>query len=195
MATLLTYRPTDTNPLLVDWVTDFLGIDDENRIKELRQSFPFAIVQGVLLTVVFYLMVNLFHRALYVLRNYAYLGALEDEIRDSMRLNTTSVAFTRESTFYWHDRPRLLSTVKWFYVLLLGGLLSAFLYGRITGDWQSDNKALVWVDIAVAIPIAIYFVGYAWYTLLLDSKTAIVGKVPAAQSEPGPQTHEGGTNE
>jgi hypothetical protein len=62
---------------------------------------------------VFYLTVNLYHRALYVLRNYRYLGKLEEEIREQLKISAESVAFTRESTFYWGDRGALLGAVKW----------------------------------------------------------------------------------
>jgi hypothetical protein len=175
VATLLTYRAKEANPLLVNWVAKLLNIDEQTQIKELNNSFPFALLQGILLSVIFFLMVNLFHRALYVLRNYAYLGALEKEIRELLELKA-EVAFTRESGFYWDNRPKLLGTVKWFYVFLLGALLGAFLLGRIAGDARNGNWILVLVDSALAVAIGTYFCGYAWYTLQLDSEGAIVPK-------------------
>jgi hypothetical protein len=192
--TLLMYRPTDANSLLVDWVAKLLDIKDSNRIKELRDSFPFALLQSILLTVIFYLMVNLFHRAVYVLRNYAYLGALEKEVRSALSLSDQDVAFTRESNFYWKDRPVLLSTVKGFYVFLLGLLLFAFLIGRVIGDILAGSVLLILADLAIAVPTAIYFLGYAWYTLQLDSKDAIIGDgrgsttpAPKPAEEPNPE--------
>jgi len=179
VGTILTYRPTDANPLIVAWVAKLLDINESEHINELRRSFPFALLQSILLTVIFYLMVNLFHRALYVLRNYAYLGALEKEIRSTLLLSDDdSVAFTRESSFYWKYHPWLLSTVNWVYVFLLGLLLFAFLGGRIVGDVSAGGVLLVLADLAISIPTAIYFVGYAVYTLQLDS-----------QSTPHPETH------
>jgi hypothetical protein len=179
VGTVLTYRPTDANPLLVAWVAELLDIKEADRVEQLRNSFPFALLQSILLTVIFYLMVNLFHRALYVLRNYAYLGALEKEIRTALALSDREVAFTRESEFYWKDRPWLLSTVKVFYVLLLGMLLIAFLGGRVIGDFRSVGNLLGVADLAIALPTLLYFGGYAWYTLRLDSKDAIAGPPPS----------------
>jgi len=176
VATILTYRPADAYPLLVAWLAKLLGIEDKARVTALQDSFPFTLLHGILLVVVFYLMVNLCHRALYVLRNYAYLGALEREIRESLNLTRDSVGFTRESDFYWSQRPWLLSTVKWVYVVLLGGFLGVFLWGRFSADRTGGNKQLVIVDILVSIPIAFYFFGYAWYTLRLDSGEAIAGR-------------------
>jgi hypothetical protein len=173
VATLLTYRPADTNPLLVDWIAKLLGIEDKERIATLHNSFPFALLQGILLTVVFFLMVNLFHRSLYVLRNYAYLGAIEKDIRDALGLSDEA-SFSRESEFYWKKRPSLLGTVKYFYVFVLGALLSAFLVGKTVGDVINGSWILVLVDGLFVIVIGIYYTGYAWYTLRLDSKDAIV---------------------
>jgi hypothetical protein len=173
-ATLLTLRPGEANPLLLGWFSNFLNINEPDGIKAFRNSFPFALVHGILLTVVFYLMVNLFHRSLYVLRNYAYLGALEGDIRTELKLPKDSVGFTRESSFYWNKRPMLLGTVKWFYILLLCSLLMAFLGGRIHGDFTASNWMLLAVDIGLAVPISVYFVGYAYYSLRLDSRTAII---------------------
>ncbi len=50
-------------------------------------------LQGIGLFVVFYLMVNLFQRATAVLRNYAYLGELESEIRSLLGYGPQAVPF------------------------------------------------------------------------------------------------------
>src|SRR5712692_6154591 len=121
--TLLTFRAAQANPLLVYWIAKLLGLSDKDSIAALGKSFPFGLLQSLLLIVVFYLMVNLYHRALYVLRNYRYLGALEREIRKQLGLEAESCSFTRESSFYWSDRPPLLGGVKWFYIVLVGALL------------------------------------------------------------------------
>ncbi len=173
-AAILTYRPADTYPLLAAWLAKIAGIQDTTLIKELQSTFPFALMHGILLIVVFYLVVNLCHRALYVLRSYAYLGALEHEIRELLSLGDESTAFTRESSFYWSNRPWLLASVKWVYVFLLGGFLGAFLWGRFSADLKDGYAQLVAIDILVSIPIALYFFGYAWYTLRRDSGKAIV---------------------
>ncbi|MGZ8880430.1 MAG: hypothetical protein ACXW1N_08970 [Halobacteriota archaeon] len=174
-ATLLTYRAPDTNSLLVDIVANTVGVsDNKERVDEMRRSFPFALLQSVLLLVVFYLMVNLFHRSLYVLRNYAYLGALEKEIRSSLGMTPNDVAFTRESSFYWVKRPHLLGYVKWIYVLLLGLLLFSFLIGRLVQDIGTGSQLLTLVDAIVAVPTALFFFGYAYYSISFDSATSIL---------------------
>ncbi len=187
-ATLLGYRPEGTTSLLVAAVIELLDITDETTVTAIKSTFPFALLSGVFLTIVFYLMVNLCHRALYVLRNYAYLGALENEIRESLRLDEASVAFTREGEFYWNGRPRVLSTVKWFYVALLGGLVTTFLYGHIANAWESAEYASGWVPLVAVTGIAFYFLAYARYTLGLDSREAIVGETSSRRQDKQPGT-------
>jgi hypothetical protein len=84
VATLFTFGVPVANSLLVDLVANSVGLSDEKRIIQLRSSFPFGLLQSALLIAVFYLMVNLYHRALYVLRNYSYLSKVEDEIRQHL---------------------------------------------------------------------------------------------------------------
>ena len=164
LASLLTYVP-ETNSILLSWLGKVVGITDQN---ELRKSIPFAFLQGILLAVVFYLMVNLFHRALYILRNYNYLGELEREIRTILDFTENDKAFTRESTFYWNKRQWPLTTVKYVYVIFLGVLLLSFLGGRICSDFCMGNLLLSLVDIAIAIPTLGYFIAFSWYSIGLD---------------------------
>lgn len=159
-ATLLTFRVPEANSLLVDLIAKLLGVSDPTRIEGLRQSFPFGILQSVLLTAIFYLMVNLYHRAVYVLRSYSYLGELEREIREQLELPAHSVSFTRESTFYWGMQHSLTNFVNWVYITFLGLLLGAFLVGRVVDDFRSDNVPLAVVDIVIAIPSIIFFYAY-----------------------------------
>ena len=168
-ASLLTYAP-ETNSLLLSWIGKAVGISDQTK---LRASVPFALLQGVLLAVVFYLMVNLFHRALYVLRNYAYLGNVEKEIRDELSISENDHAFTRESTYYWSDRPWPLTSVKWVYAVFLGALLLAFLIGRILADW--NNRILLCIDIGMAIPTLGYYAAFFCYSVGLDKRSDQLG--------------------
>jgi hypothetical protein len=193
LSAILTFRGSEANPLFLDMIIKILGITDVNRVNEIRGSFPFALLHGVLLLVVFYLMFNLYHRALSVLMQYAYLGSLEKEIRESLQFKVDEKAFTRESDFYWRNRPALMGTVKWVYMLLLGLLLLAFLIGRLVDDYHSGSLWLVWIDIVVSIPTLIYFFGYASSSVTLDSKEAIVPKAgpnpvanPAGPANPNP---------
>lgn len=165
LASLLTYSP-ETNSILLMCIGKALGTTD---LSQLRHSIPFALLQGILLAMVFYLMVNLFHRSLYVLRNYDYLGELEREIRIKLDLAEYDRAFTRESKFYWDNRPWPLATVKYIYIIFLGALLLAFLGGRIYYDWGSG--LLVIIDITITLPTIGYFIAYTWYSIGLDKRS------------------------
>lgn len=169
VATLLTFGPAQTNPLLIGWIAKVLGISDPGRVAELQKSFPFAILQSVFLIVVFYLTVNLYHRALYVLRNYRYLGELESEIPEQLNMTRGSVSFTRESTFYWNDRAPLLGAVKWVYMFFLGALLLAFLGGRTYQDFEAGRYLLVMMDLAIAVPTMVFFAAFAYSSVSLDT--------------------------
>jgi hypothetical protein len=101
IGTLITFRTKQTESLLLIWITKGL---DQKSVDAIRNSFPFALLETLLLVVVFFLMVNLYHRARFILRNYQYLGLLEAEIRKQLALGQNSTAFTRESTIYWTGR-------------------------------------------------------------------------------------------
>lgn len=170
LGTLLTFRSTETNSIFLDWVSNVLGISNQKeRVSELRNSFPFGLLQGIFLMVVFYLMVNLCHRNTYVLKNYSYLSHLEKEIRVHIGLTELDVSFTRESEFYWAKRDYLQAVIKWVYVIFLGLLLLAFLGGRIWEDFTT-NKILAAVDILISIPILLFYFEYTRSTIKSDSK-------------------------
>jgi len=174
VATLLTFRVSEANSLLVDLIAKIFSITDQKRIDQLRTSFPFGVIQSILLITIFFLMVNLYHRALYVLRNYQYLGALEKEIRSHLNLSKASIGFTRESTFYWSRRSSILGSVKWFYIVLLGILLLTFLSGRIIDDFQTGSFLLAIAELIIMIPILLYFFAYANSSIFLDSEDSIL---------------------
>jgi hypothetical protein len=184
-ATLLTFDIPGTQSLLVDFVAKVAGVTGESRVQELRQSFPYGVLQSILLLVVFYLMVNLHHRALYILRNYRYLGALESEIRQQLGLPDGTVAFTRESSFYWGSRGALLGWVKWIYIILLGSLLMAFLLRQIWNDVEAGTTAFLVADAALAIMTLAFFLAYATSSVNLDTESAIVGGSGSQQPELG----------
>lgn len=129
-ATFLSFRTPFGDTLLASWIANSAGLTEDTEIVALRKSFPYELLQTILLIVIFYLMVNLYHRAVYVLRNYRYLGLLEAEIRSHLNLDANSVSFTRESTFYWDQRSVLSGGVKFVYIGILGALLIAFLFAQ-----------------------------------------------------------------
>ena len=176
VATTLTFRASEANPLLVSLIAKTIGITDSARLTELRGGFPFGLLQTILLIVVLYLMVNLHHRSLYVLRNYHYLAALEKEIRQHLDLPEEAVAFTREGAYYWGNRGYLQSAVKWTYTLLLGFLLLAFLAGRIIEDFRSGAALLATVEVLIAAAIMAYYGAYVKSSMSLDSGAAVLGR-------------------
>jgi hypothetical protein len=173
-ATLLTFRVPQADSLLVDVVAKAAGVSNTARAAELRAGFPFALLQSIILMVVFYLMVNLYHRAVNVLRNYRYLSCLASEIRELLQLQSDRIAFTRESTFYWGAQSRLSGAVKWVYFGMLGLLLLAFLGGRVMEDVSTSNMALAIVDLLIGIPTLVFYVEYARSSISLDAAAAIV---------------------
>ncbi len=155
----LSLGQAQANSLLVVWVGRTLGLSDA-QITALQQSANFDLLQLLVLAIVFYLMVNLYHRTQNVLRLYQYLGKIEEEIRARLGLGDDSIAFTRESTFYWTKRPRLMGLVGAVYIIILFVLLGTFLALRLSDDWQTGLSLLKVADLVLAIAIALYFVGY-----------------------------------
>jgi hypothetical protein len=173
LATLVTFPALGTRSVLFLYLAHTLGLEQKD-VGSLQNGFPFGILQAIFLFVIFYLTVNLYHRSRYVLRNYAYLGALENEIRQQLGLSAPSVAFTRESSFYWGNRDIFSAAVKYVYIILLSGLLLIFLVATIVADWSSGNWVLAAVDILFAIPTLTFLAAYAIASVSMDRERVIV---------------------
>ena len=171
VASFLALGPQEAHSLLVDMLAKILDISDNERIDELRTSFPYNLIQTLLLIVVFYLMVNLYHRSRFVIRNYMYLGFLEKEIRQELKLSKADAAFTRESRFYWRTRDSLAWLVKWAFFILLGGLLALFLGSRIVCDVTNGEIFFIIVDLAAAALIVVFYVGYIFSSVRLEQES------------------------
>jgi small-conductance mechanosensitive channel len=183
--TLLTFSPTETNPLLVLWIAKILEVKTDPGIQELSRSFPFGLLQTLLLVVVFYLVVTLYHRSLYVLRNYRYLAALERDIREQLEAPPQSVAFTREGSFYWSDHAFLQGAVKWCYIVLVGGLLFAFLGARIYQDFKTRTLTLAAVELVIALATSLFFLAYAGSSVTMDQEQSMLpARRPGAKKRP-----------
>ncbi len=180
---LLSFGTQDTNSLIVYAIAKFLGVTDVVYIESLQKSFPFALLQSILLIVVFYLMVNLYHRTVTVLRNYCYLADVECEIRQNLQLSYLQYSFTREGSYYWSNRRSLMGAVKWIYILLLGFLLLAFLGGRIYGDFVQQNILLTIIDIILVSPTILFFIGYAFVSISKDQPKASAKQLPLAEKD------------
>lgn len=161
VATLLTFKVSQAEPLLVDLIVKLLDIKEEVRYDELRRSFPYGLIQSILLMVIMYLTLILYHRTATIQRFYRYLAKLETELRSELALPATAVTFTRESTFYSEHKPTLGRFVAMSYIALLGCLLVTFLGLRIFSDFTSGNIVVAIADLLLAVPTAIFFYGYA----------------------------------
>lgn len=141
-----------------------------------EENFPFKIIHGMFLVSIFYLMVSLYHRSLNVLRYYAYLSALEREIRYQLGFDHGEVGFTRESSFYWHKRPILMTLVKYFYILIIAGMLGLFFYLRVLADLSPFDRLMLTIDAVVGIPTLLVFLAYAGQSINLDSDNTHLGR-------------------
>src|SRR5262249_7764912 len=149
-ATLLTFDVPQAQPLLVDLVMKVLDIDDATRAADLRKSFPYGLIQSIILMVVMYLMLILYHRTATIQRLYKYMAVLEAKIRDAMNLAGTTQSFTRESSFYAAHKPLLSKFVAAAYLGMLGLLLLSFLGHRVLSDYRAGELWVVAADVALA---------------------------------------------
>lgn len=161
VATFLTFNVSQAQPLLVDVIAHVLGIEDQARLKELRSSFPYGVIQSILLIAILYLIVILYHRTSFIIRNYRYLEAVEKDIREGLSLSKNSVSFTREGVFYFANKPKMSSLVGVTYVLMLALLLIAFLGMRIYIDFKSGSVLFVMIDFVVGFLILLFWGAYA----------------------------------
>jgi len=159
-ATLLTFNATATQPLLLDLIAKLLSIESDTRQRELRASFPYGLIQTIILMVVLYLTLVLYHRTTFIKRSYLYLAQLEAELRDALSLPAGSVAFTREGLFYETNSPPLRHAVAYAYIGMLGLLLFAFLGMRIYTDIDSGNLVASALDLLLAVPTVVFFIAY-----------------------------------
>lgn len=159
---LLTFKVSQAEPLFVDLVANIFNIQNEERIGELRASFPYGLLHSILLMVVLYLMVQLYHRTISITRNYDYLAGMEDEIRNSLGLQEPMISFTREGSFYWRNSPSFSKQIGVAYIVMLGLLLSGFLGMRIYSDFGARNVFVIVADVLLALPTIIFFGAYAY---------------------------------
>ncbi len=184
-ATLFNFDATSSDSLLVAGIVKFLQITDAKIITGLQTSPLLEIVQTLLLAAVFYLMSNLYQRTASMLRNFLYLGAMEQEIRDRLGIEDAEASFSREGGYYWrlrkedpnsHDgvlsrltrRIRALDLTKNFYTIFLALLLLLSFVLRIMSDAGTQNWILVAVDSLIGIPTLVYWWNYARVSRDLD---------------------------
>ena len=160
--TLLTFRVSQAEPLLVDFVAKMFNIENEERMNELRTSFPYGLIHSILLMAVLYLTVQLYHRTITITRNYHYLSKMEEEIRSGLGFQDPLVSFTREGKFYWEMSPRFSKQIGVAYIAMLGLLLSAFLGMRIYADIKAGDAFVIAVDLILGLLALVFFAMYAY---------------------------------
>jgi len=173
LATLTTFGAPNSDSIIVFIIAKFFGVTDSIGRSQIQQGVSLTIIQSIFLILVFYLMVNLHHRSHYVLRNYHYLSRLEQEIRAALGVDEKSVAFSRESSFYWKHRTWGNAAVKWVYILLLGFLLIVFLSARLYLDLSRHYYYLFTAEFFIAAPTLLFYVAYAFSSIKLDSETTL----------------------
>jgi hypothetical protein len=153
----------EVSQIAAPWIGNLINLKDANEIAQLKQTIAnnFNLLQTMLLAVIFYLTVNLYHHTTTVLRLYAYLGKIETEIRSHLKLAANDVSFTRESSFYYGHRSLWLSWVGKIYVLILLVLLGSFFYLRLLRSWQTGWDWFMVADLIIAVAIAAYFYAYS----------------------------------
>jgi hypothetical protein len=156
---------------------------DGAAVTRLRAFLPLAsdLLLGLLVVCIFYLMAGLCHRTGMIINGYQYLGMIEAEIRDTLRIGAEHIAFTREGPFYDATGQKLTRLIGFCYRAVLGLLLAFFFATRIFFDFPSDwvplrvpgrEDAVHWygwlignflflVDILIAVPTLWLFLRYA----------------------------------
>lgn len=159
VAVLLTFQAPQANSLLVDWIAKLVGVTEPDRIAEIQNGFPFAILYGVLGLAIFYIMLIVYQYSRLLRHNYRYLGNLEKELREQLHLGEESEFFTREN-IYVRRSYETGAVIAWTYVISLGILLIAFFGGRLIEDISSNDLFLSIVDIILSIAVMFYFILY-----------------------------------
>jgi len=164
---MLLLRVPTANDLLVDAIAKFLNITDPIRKADLKSGFPFDILLSAILVVMFYLMQRLYSTNLSVMRNYLYLGALEQDIKPHLGLPSGSIAFTREGGFYWSSRTKMQSVSKYYYVAVLFIILIPYIGIKLFNDFNPFNWVFLVDGIVSALTIS-YWWEYMRSSLRMD---------------------------
>jgi hypothetical protein len=141
LAVLLTANPGETDSLLLGVLAKLAGVP-ESQVDKLRESFPYVVLHGLLVVLVFYFMTDVYRLNANIIGNYEYLRGLERDLRDELRLQPDQVAFSRETYFYDTFKVGGTWAVKIAYVLIVGGMLVFFLVFRLTSDWPADGPGV-----------------------------------------------------
>lgn len=170
---VLTLQVPDTDTLFLEAIISLLNITDAARVDEFKANFPFTILNTVLLALIFYLMVILYHRTFNLVRNYEYLARLEGELRELLELSDNEVAFTRESLFYKNNKHWGQTFTRYIYFIVVFILLFVVAIGvlpsaisSISSIINNFNLQMVWgsltsvFNIVLIIAILVLYIAY-----------------------------------
>ena len=161
IASLLTWKPQETTPLFVKYLSKDTNISNTN-------DLPLELLQSVFLALIFYLTVNLFHHEGSLWRHYKYLELLEKEIKSQLNIDQDSFIFGLQSALYPKTRVWLQPTIRWAYSLILGLLLIWFLIGQLLGDFAEGELVPIIIDVVISLPTVFYFIAYLFAPRFLN---------------------------
>jgi hypothetical protein len=168
---LLIYRTDGVLRVIADFYSNFLK---DKSPEDIANGFPFNLLISILLVVILYLMIQIYHRTSHINSTYGYLEKVEGELRDTLEI-TTGHSLTREGDYYKNNQRLLLKLTGVVYALILGALLLFVGYGKI---WPlrltyviSIDTLLPAVDVLLVGIITIYYFSY----LYLSLETFIIG--------------------
>jgi uncharacterized membrane-anchored protein YitT (DUF2179 family) len=162
---LLIYRTDGVLRVMADFYSNFLkdkGPDD------IASGFPFNLLISILLIVILYLMIQIYHRTSHINSTYGYLEKVEGELRNTLEI-TIGHSLTREGAYYKNNQRYLLKLTGVVYALILGALLLFIAYGKIRplrrATTISIDTLLPTVDVLVLAIIAVYYFNYLYLLL------------------------------
>jgi len=161
---LLSYRTPALTNFFADLYNHFIQPQPLKTPDDINNGFPFDVLQTILLIVILYLLIQIYHRTSHIIRTYGYLEATEADIRKNLSAHVGEVTFKREGDYYRNNRPRLLKLTGFVYALLLGALL---LLVSIGGRWIKNatpsNKSIIdWFILGI---IFVYYGNYFFLTI------------------------------
>lgn len=162
---------------IITWICTQASSCTDQRLAELKQDFPRQTFNLGVSLLIFYLMMNMFSYSNSISRYYAYIVALEAEIRCEFHI-VDGIAFTREGRFAAERRSILGRLVGHFYWLVLASLLILHFGSRVMSEWVNGGFGL-WSHAAIGLLSFTLFVGYVLNSMGIHSRS------PASSVEVG----------
>lgn len=159
LAALLALPVPEAQPLMLDWVAKLLGANEARR-EALKTSFPYGVLQTILLMVILYLMIILYHRTATIQRLYKYLDVLESELRKKLNLPSDSFVFAREGRFYHQHKPVHGQYVAYGFFGMLGFMLVTFLGYRVWTDFVNGQVFVGLINFVLSAATLFFFWAY-----------------------------------